>query len=71
MPKEYVVQLRSKQWWVTQDGATQGPFVSKAAAVSGAIAQAKRDFGMGELARVWVEEPEDGGPVVYDSSKMD
>ncbi len=66
--REYLVLRRSAQWWVTIDGERSGPFVSEKAAVDAAISRAKLDFRAGQTARVSVDEPEDGVPVVYDSS---
>ncbi len=69
MQNEYLVLKRSGQWWLTLDGTRTGPFVSEKSAVDAAIARAKMDFKGGRQARVSVDEPDDGIPVVYDSSK--
>ena len=67
--REYLVMRRSGQWWVTLDGERTGPFVSEKSALDAAIGRAKVDFKGGQPARVSVDEPEDGVPIVYDSSQ--
>jgi hypothetical protein len=69
MRREYLVLFRATQWWVTLDGSRLGPYLSKSVAVDAAIGLAELDFRVGTLARVSVDEPDDGVPVVYDSSQ--
>lgn len=68
---EYLVMRRSAEWWVVRDGERSGPYVSEKVAVDAAIARAKMDFKGGTPARVSVDEPDDGVPVVYDSSQQE
>lgn len=67
--REYLVMRPSGQWWVTLDGDRSGPFVSEKSAVDAAIGRAKVDFKGGQVARVSVDEPDDGVPVVYESTQ--
>jgi hypothetical protein len=46
------------------------PFVSEKVAVDAATVRAKRDLRTGTAARVSVDEPDDGVPVVYDSGQQ-
>ena len=66
---EYLIIRRSGQWWVTRDGERTGPFVSENVAVETAVYRARLDFKAGTTARVSVDEPGDGIPVVYETAQ--
>jgi hypothetical protein len=66
--KEYVIATRSGRWWVMEDSERLGPFVSRQVATDSAVRSAKLDFKSGQHARVSIEDPGDGVPVVYDST---
>lgn len=65
--REYLVIRRAGQWWVSLEGDRRGPHASRQEAVDSAILGAKLDSRTGASARVSVDDPEDGFPVVYDS----
>jgi hypothetical protein len=66
---EYIIVNRSGAWWLTIDGARRGPYVSKEIAIRAGIHAAKLDFREGKSARVSVEEPGEGVPVVYETGE--
>jgi hypothetical protein len=66
--KEYVVTTRSGRWWVLEATEHWGPFVSRQVASDAAVRSAKQDFKTGQHARVSVDEPGNGTPVLYDST---
>lgn len=68
--KEYIVMLRIGQWWVVVDGARLGPYLSQQVAAAAAVRMAKLDFRTGRHARVSVDDPNDGVPVIYDSADI-
>jgi len=65
--QEYLVMKRTGHWWVTLEGARRGPYVSRQVAIDSAIHSAKLDFKAGNAARVSLDEPEDGVPVVFET----
>jgi hypothetical protein len=65
--REYLVINRSGEWWITLDGDRRGPHASRQEAIASAILAAKLEARTGTPARVSVDEPDDGVPVVYDS----
>jgi hypothetical protein len=67
LTKHYIVMKRSEKWWLTLDGDRRGPYESQQVAVDSAIHAAKLDFRLGQPARVSVDEPDDGVPVVYET----
>jgi hypothetical protein len=66
---EYLIIRRSGQWWVTLDGERTGPFGSQNVAVDAAVYRARLDFKAGNTARVSVDEPGDGIPVVFETAQ--
>jgi hypothetical protein len=65
---EYLVMKRRGQWWVTVEGGRTGPYQEKGRAVASAVALAQIDKHAGRKARVSVDEPDDGLPVVYETA---
>lgn len=66
---EYVVMKRDGAWWVTLDGARTGPYKSEPDGIHAAVVAAKTIERTGHVARVSVDEPDDGIPVVYETQQ--
>lgn len=63
----YIVVRRNGQWSFTIDGDFYGPYQGQAGAEAAAIAEAKHRGRIGETAKVSVDVPDDGMPVIFDT----
>ena len=64
---QYIVFRRAGLWWFTIDGDRFGPYQGRSSATDSAIGEAKHQARTGVPARVSIDEPDDGMPVVFDS----
>lgn len=64
---QYLVMRRSAQWWFLADGARLGPFPNQSEAQKAAITAARSKERTGDKARVSLDDPDDGVPVIYES----
>lgn len=64
---EYIVLRQAGLWWFTVDGERYGPYYGRLSATDSAISEAKHKARIGVPAKVSVDEPDDGMPVVFDS----
>ena len=63
----YVVIRRAGLWSFTVDGDVFGPYQGQVAAETAAISEAKHRARRGQTARVSIDLPDDGIPVIYDT----
>jgi hypothetical protein len=64
----YIVVHREGAWWIMYGDTRAGPYETQRSACEVALAAA-RNNGDRVRARVWVDVPGDGMPVLYDSDE--
>lgn len=62
----YIIVHREGAWWIIYDDNRAGPYEIRHAACEAALAAARNGGGKAR-ARVWIDIPGDGMPVIYDS----